>query len=99
MSDLLPILSGLIVISALAIVASNDKEDKKKEPRVYRDYKKPAEAKKKDDDVVKKLLKFYKSSRSSRHRPKRHFKVRDSKGRTLKNKEGWSYRIVKPISV
>lgn len=97
MSDMLPILTGLVVVSALAIVASSDKKNDKehKEPK---EKKEKEEKKEKKDDDFKKLFGFFKKNLSSKKKPKRHFKLYDSKGKTKRNKEGYSYRIVKPVS-
>lgn len=86
MSELLPILTGLIVVSALAVVASGDKKD----DREKREYK-PREEKKKDkDDDFKKLFGYFKKNLSAKKKPKRYHKVyskgrtkRDTRGRTL----------------
>jgi hypothetical protein len=87
MNDLLPILSGLIVISALAVVASNDKKEEKKE--VKKEYKpreyKPKE--KNDEDELKKIFGLFKNKLSAKKRPKRYHKVY-SKGRTKRDNRG-----------
>jgi hypothetical protein len=90
MSELLPILTGLIVVSALAVVASGDKKDDKKDDKEKREYK-PREEKKKDkDDDFKKLFGYFKKNLSAKKKPKRYHKVyskgrtkRDTRGRTL----------------
>lgn len=88
MSELLPILTGLIVISALALVASNDKTDTKdkdvKEVRERKEYK-PRE--KKDDDDFEKILGYFKKQLSAKKKPKRYHKVY-SKGRTKRDGKG-----------
>lgn len=96
MSDMLPILTGLVVISAIAFVASNDKKDDKehKEPKEKKENK-PKE--KKDDDNLKKLFGFVNKKKSSK-KPRRWNKIVDSKGRTRKDKEGNRLGILKPIS-
>jgi hypothetical protein len=94
MSELLPILTGLIVVSALAVVASgdkkNDEKDDKKDDKEKREYK-PREEKKKDkDDDLNKLFGYFKKNLSAKKKPKRYHKVyskgrtkRDTRGRTL----------------
>jgi hypothetical protein len=84
MSELLPILTGLIVVSALAVVASNDKKDDK-EPKEKKEYK-PRE-KKDDDDNLKKIFGYFKKNLSVKKKPKRYHKVY-SKGRTKKDARG-----------
>lgn len=89
MSEMLPILTGLIVVSALAVVASNNKKDdgESKEKKEY----KPREEKKKDkDDDFKKLFGYFKKNLSVKKKPKRYHKVyskgktkRDTRGKTL----------------
>ena len=83
MNDLLPILSGLIVVSALAVVASSDKKDNK-EVKERKEYK-PKE--KKDDDDLKKLFGYFKKNLSVKKKPKRYHKVY-SRGRTKKDVRG-----------
>jgi hypothetical protein len=89
MSELLPILTGLIVVSALAVVASNDKKDDKKDDKEKREYK-PREEKKNKDDDLNKLFGYFKKNLSVKKKPKRYHKVyskgrtkRDTRGRTL----------------
>jgi hypothetical protein len=84
MSELLPILTGLIVVSALAVVASNDKKDDKKEYKERKEYK-PKE--KKEDDDFKKLFGYFKKNLSTKKKPKRYHKVY-SRGRTKKDNRG-----------
>lgn len=85
MSELLPILTGLIVVSALAVVASNDKKDDKENK--VKEYK-PREEKKKDvDDDLKKLFGYFKKNLSAKKKPKRYHKVY-SKGRTKRDTRG-----------
>jgi hypothetical protein len=88
MSELLPILTGLIVISALALVASNDTKDTKdkyvKEIREKKEYK-PKE--KKDDDDFEKILGYFKKQLSQKKKPKRYHKIY-SKGRTKRDERG-----------
>jgi hypothetical protein len=98
MSELLPIITGLIVISALAVVASNDKKDTKdKDLKEVKEKKENKPKEKKDDDDFGKILGYFKKQLSAEKKPKRHYKVY-SKGKTKRNTEGYSYRIVKPIS-
>jgi hypothetical protein len=91
MNDLLPILSGLIVVSALAVVASSDKKDNKKDDK--KDNKEVKERKeykpkeKKDDDDLKKLFGYFKKNLSVKKKPKRYHKVY-SRGRTKKDVRG-----------
>lgn len=82
MNDLLPILSGLIVISALAVVSSNDKKENK-EVRERKEYK-PRE---KNDDDLKKIFGYFKKNLSAKRKPKRYHKVY-SKGRTKRDRQG-----------
>ena len=89
MNDLLPILSGLIVISALAVVASGDKKESKehnehKEHKEKKEYK-PKE--KKDEDEFKKLFGYFKKNLSVKKKPKRYHKMY-SKGRTKRDNKG-----------
>jgi hypothetical protein len=95
MGDMLPILTGLIVVSALAVVASSDKKDNK-EQKEYKE-KEPKEPKEKKenkpkekDDKLDKLFGYFKKNISSKKKPKRYHKVyskgrtkRDARGRTL----------------
>lgn len=96
MSELLPILTGLIVISALALVASNDKTDNKeqKEPKERKENK-PKE--KKDDDDLKKLFGYFKKNLSVKKKPKRYHKVY-SKGRTKRDRQGKTLYEFRSIS-
>jgi hypothetical protein len=96
MSELLPILTGLIVISALAVVASdNKKEDKETKER--KEYK-PREVKKDDkDDDIKKLFGYFKQKMSAKKKPRRYHKVY-SKGRTKRNKKGETLYEFKTVS-
>jgi hypothetical protein len=89
MSELLPILTGLVVISALAVVASGDKKYDKKEPKEKKEYK-PREEKKNKEDDLKKLFGYFKKNLSAKKKPKRYHKVysrgktkRDNRGKTL----------------
>ena len=83
MNDLLPILTGLIVISALAVVASNDKDtdkdkdkDKDKDRDKDKNKKEVRERKeKKDEDTdIKKLFGYFKNKLSAKKKPKRYRK-------------------------
>jgi hypothetical protein len=86
MNDLLPILSGLIIISALAVVASSDKSDKsdKKEHKEIKEKKEYKIKDKKDEDDLKKLFGYFKKNLSAKKKPKRYHKVY-SKGRTKRD--------------
>jgi hypothetical protein len=89
MNDLLPILSGLIIISAFAVVASRDKSDKsdKKEHKEHKEIKEKKEYKtkeKKDEDDLKKLFGYFKKNLSAKKKPKRYHKVY-SKGKTKRD--------------
>jgi hypothetical protein len=96
MSELLPILTGLIVISALAVIASNDKKEDK-ETKEKKEYK-PREVKKdKDDDDIKKLFGYFKQKLSAKKKPRRYHKVY-SKGRTKRNKKGETLYEFKTVS-
>jgi hypothetical protein len=87
MSELLPILTGLIVISALALVASNDKKDTKdKDVKDHREKKEYKPKEKKDDDFEK-ILGYFKKQLSQKKKPKRYHKVY-SKGRTKRDGRG-----------
>jgi hypothetical protein len=90
MSEILPILTGLVVISALAVVASNDKKDDKKddkkEAKERKEYK-PREEKKNKEDDFKKLFGYFKQKLSAKKKPRRYHKVY-SKGRTKRNRKG-----------
>lgn len=85
MNDLLPILSGLIVISALAVVSSSSEKKETKEVKERKEYK-PRE-KKDDDDDFKKIFGYFKKNLSAKKRPKRYHKIY-SKGKTKRDKEG-----------
>ncbi len=85
MSELLPLLTGLVVISALAIVASSDKKESK-EYKERKEYK-PREEKKEKDDDFKKLFGYFKKNLSAKKKPKRYHKVY-SKGRTKRDTRG-----------
>lgn len=98
MSELLPILTGLIVISALAVVASdNKKEDKETKERKERKEYKPREVKKDKDDDLKKLFGYFKQKLSAKKKPRRYHKVY-SKGRTKRNKKGETLYEFKTVS-
>jgi hypothetical protein len=87
MSELLPILTGLIVVSALAVAASNDKKDDKKDDKEKREYKPREEKKRNDDNDLNKLFGYFKKNLSVKKKPKRYHKVY-SKGRTKKDARG-----------
>lgn len=90
MNDLLPILSGLIVISALAVVASGDKKESKDHNEVKEKEKEKKEYKpreKKDEDELKKLFGYFKKNLSVKKKPKRYHKIY-SKGRTKRDNKG-----------
>ena len=55
MTELLPILTGLIVVSALAVIASNDKKEDTKEVKEKKEYE-PKEEKKYKDNNLNKLF-------------------------------------------
>jgi len=95
MSELLPILTGLIVISALAVVASGDKKEDK-ETKERKEYK-PREVKKDKDDDLKKLFGYFKQKLSAKKKPRRYHKVY-SKGRTKRNKKGETLYEFKTVS-
>lgn len=95
MNDLLPILSGLIVISALAVVSSSSNDKKEhKEVKEKKEYK-PKE--KNDEDDIKKLFGYFKNKLSVKKRPKRYHKVY-SKGRTKRDKQGDTIYKFKEVS-
>lgn len=83
MNDLLPILSGLIVISALAVVSSSSEKKEHKEVKEKKEYK-PRE---KNDEDMKKLFGYFKNKLSAKKRPKRYHKVY-SKGKTKRDRQG-----------
>ena len=85
MSELLPIFTGLIVISALAVVASNDTKDDKKEEK--KEDKKEVNKKEKKGDDFEKILGYFKKQLSAKKKPKRYHKVY-SKGRTKRDRKG-----------
>jgi hypothetical protein len=95
MSEILPILTGLIVVSALAVVASNDKKEDK-ETKEKKEYK-PREVKKDKDDDIKKLFGYFKQKLSAKKKPRRYHKVY-SKGRTKRNKKGETLYEFKTVS-
>jgi hypothetical protein len=102
MNDLLPILSGLIVISALAVVSSgnNDKEVKEvkevKERKEKKEYK-PRE--KKEDNELSGILKYFKNKLSVKKRkPKRYHKIVNSRGKTERDSKGVAKYILKEDS-
>ena len=95
MTELLPILTGLIVVSALAVVASNDKKEDK-ETKEKKEYK-PREVKKDKDDDIKKLFGYFKQKLSAKKKPRRYHKVY-SKGRTKRNKKGETLYEFKTVS-
>lgn len=94
MNDLLPILSGLIVISALAVVSSSSNDKKEhKEVKEKKEYK----PKEKNEDDIKKLFGYFKNKLSVKKRPKRYHKVY-SKGRTKRDKQGDTIYKFKEVS-
>lgn len=93
MGDLLPILSGLIVVSALAVaVAGNDKKEVKNEKKrdEHKDkdkYKEKEKEKPKDD--LKKLFEYIgKNKTSSRKKVKRYHIARNKRGRSYRDSRG-----------
>ena len=105
MSDLLPILSGLVVITALAVVTANSND--KKEHKKY-DKKDDKKDEKKDDKKYDKKEKNFfekynekymkRRSSSSYKRPKRHRIARDEYGRSYKNYKGQRLRLLTSAS-
>lgn len=84
MGDLLPILTGLIVVSALAVaVSNNDKKDDKKDKK--EDKKEDKKDKKDDKKEIGKLIKEYLGKKSSSKKKHRGYRV-------IRNKYGKSYR-------
>jgi FtsZ-interacting cell division protein ZipA len=104
MNDLLPILTGLIVISALAVVASdNKKEDSKDKGERKVEYKEKEKAKdKKDKDKdkdkeFKKLWGYFQDKLSKKKKPKRFHKVY-SQGKTKRNSRGKTEYELRTVS-
>ena len=95
MGDLLPILSGLIVVSALAVaVAGNDKKEVKNEKKrddhkdKYKEKEKEKE-KEKPKDELKKLFEYIgKNKTSSRKKVKRYHIARNKRGRSYRDSRG-----------
>ena len=99
MSELLPILTGLIVISALAVVSSgnNDKEVKEVKERKEKKEYKPRE--KKEDNELNGILKYFKNKLSVKKRkPKRYHKIVNSRGKTERDSKGVAKYILKEDS-
>jgi len=107
MGDLLPILTGLVVITALAVVSSNDKdgkkEEKKEEKKEYKkDFKKEYKihGNKKDDLKIKELMDYFKKNlTSSKRKQKRYRLLRDTRGRTVKNSKGQKQYVLSSKSI
>lgn len=94
MNDLLPILSGLIVISALAVVSSSSDKKEHKEVKERKEYK-PRE--KNDEAELKNIFGYFKKNLSVKKKPKRYHKVY-SKGRTKHDRQGDTIYKFKTVS-
>ncbi len=89
--NLLQILTGLIIVTALAVVASSDdKKEEKKE--VKKEAKKEVKVEK--DDEIQKLYEYFKKNISSKKRPKRHRIAYDSRGKTMRDKKGRRLQVL-----
>ena len=87
----LQILTGLIIVTALAVVAlSDDKKEEKKE--VKKEAKKEVKVEK--DDEIQKLYEYFKKNISSKKRPKRHRIAYDSRGKTMRDKRGRRLQVL-----
>jgi len=109
MGDLLPILTGLVVITALAVVSSSDdkgnkKEEKKEEKKENKIYGNKKEhniyGNKKDDIKLNELINYFKKNlTSSKRKQKRYRLLRDSRGRTVKNSKGQKQYVLSSKSI
>ena len=96
MTELLPILTGLIVVSALAVIASNDKKEDTKEVKEKKEYE-PKEEKKYKDNNLNKLFGYFKKNLSSKKKPRRYRKIY-SRGKTKRNVKGEPYYKLETVS-
>ena len=96
MTELLPILTGLIVVSALAVIASNDKKEDTKEVKEKKEYE-PKEEKKYKDNNLNKLFGYFKKKLSSKKNPRRYRKIY-SRGKTKRNVKGEPYYKLETVS-
>lgn len=111
MADLLPILTGLVVITALAVVSSNEPDNKKEIKKEEKEYKKEHKKEnknydnkkydnKKDDLKLNELVDYFKKNlTSSKRKQKRYRLLRDSKGKTVKNSKGQKQYILSSKTV
>ncbi len=96
MTELLPILTGLIVISALAVIASNDKKEDTKEVKEKKEYEQKEDKNYKDNNL-KKLFGYFKKNLSSKKKPRRYRKIY-SRGKTKRNIKGEPYYKLETVS-
>lgn len=99
MTELLPILTGLIVISALAVIASNDKKEDTKEVKEKKEKKEYEQKEDKNykDNNFKKLFGYFKKNLSSKKKPRRYRKIY-SRGKTKRNIKGEPYYKLETVS-